>query len=247
MSGRYNLALHEFKLAVGEDRAHASLAKIIRRNGSHGGGAAQFAAAPMIKPSDSATNDLEATEILAEIFSSSQPVSAENQVRAVRESRDEAAAQFAGAVMITPSDRVNNGEKTEEILANIFTAGRPASTENHVISESQHNDVHGQVVSAIKIEVSNGNGVNRMARRVGEYLRSKGFLPVRLTNAENFNQPKTRIYYSRGYHDEACKLAFHLPENHGIEMISRPPIGNAVIRVVIGKDIAPYRSLFQNS
>jgi len=209
--------------------------------------AAPFAAAPMINPSDMPNNSIEAAKTLANIFADARTLSTRNEVKVVPESQDRAAPQFAGALMINPSDGSNRVEAADN-LTEIFPVMQPMRNKiEEIVLEPQHRDAGRQAASGIKIEVSNGNGVNRMARRVGEFLRGKGFLPSRLTNAENFNQLKTRIYYSRGYQDQACKIASYLPEGHSIEMVQRPPKRNEVIRVVIGKDLAPYRSLFQKS
>lgn len=61
--------------------------------------------------------------------------------------------------------------------------------------------------NSTQIEVSKGNGVNRMATRIGEYLRDKDFSVSRLTNAEHFNFKETKLYYCPGYLHEAFELA----------------------------------------
>ena len=83
--------------------------------------------------------------------------------------------------------------------------------------------------------MSNGNGVNRMARALGEYLSTREFFPVRFTNADNFNQPKTSIYYGSGYQAQAHQLSMHLPESASIKMLTQLSREDAVIRLVIGE------------
>ena len=200
--------------------------------------AAQIDSSPVINPSDRgyylrANNSEEAEKKLAEIFAVRQPASIKKEEIIVTETKhiDDATITlpFVGFVQ-------NSAKGLEQASR---TNGSSARVQE--ITDT----VRTQAASIIRIEVSNGNGVNRMARRVGEFLRGKGFLPSRLTNAENFNQLKTRIYYSKGYQDQACKVASCLPEGHSIEMVQRPPKGNEVIRVVIGRDLVPYRALFQ--
>ena len=86
-----------------------------------------------------------------------------------------------------------------------------------------------------------------MARRVGHYLEAKGLAVNRLTNADHFNHPETRIYYQKGYHEAASHLADQLPAV-GVKDIreekrfDRPSIK---IKLLIGKDILPYHTWFQ--
>jgi tetratricopeptide (TPR) repeat protein len=90
----------------------------------------------------------------------------------------------------------------------------------------------------VGIEISNGNGANRMARRVGDYLKEKGFPVVRLTNANHFNHPETQIYFYKGHGDEARQVAeqiiFKLENMRELKQLER---ANVKIKVVIGKDL----------
>ncbi len=95
------------------------------------------------------------------------------------------------------------------------------------------------------IELSNGNGIRLMARDVGRYLKGKGFKVVRFTNAKRFNHSRASIVYREGYGDEARRLAEELPCSCDLktaENFSRP---NVNIKVLIGKEMAPYRKHFK--
>lgn len=141
----------------------------------------------------------------------------------------------------------------EKALASIFSVPTLPSRQSTdtgaamIASVALDEDTLERASLAVKIEVSNGNGVNNMAKNVGEYLRTKGFLPVNSTNAENFNRLKTSIYCKSGYQSQAHKVAHCLPGEQKIEMVSTLPKEHTVIRVVIGKDLIPYLSLFQKS
>lgn len=90
----------------------------------------------------------------------------------------------------------------------------------------------------VGIEVSNGNGVKGMARRVGQHLKEKGMPVKRYTNASHFNHPETRIYYQNGHYEAACQLADQLPGSRQMEprkKLDRPGIH---IKVLLGKDLA---------
>ena len=103
------------------------------------------------------------------------------------------------------------------------------------------------VVNRIVIQVSNGNGVNRMARNVGKYLSSNGFRTMYLTNANHFNHPDTTIYYRSGYLQEARKAAQKLPGRQKMKEVSHLEWESAKVKVVIGKDLIPHMSLFQKA
>lgn len=91
----------------------------------------------------------------------------------------------------------------------------------------------------IKIEVSNGNGVEGMARRVRDYLNKNGINVVRLTNADRFNYSKTNIYYQKGHYEAAYYIANQIP---GVQKLwktnsNRKDIN---IKILIGKDLNVY-------
>jgi Flp pilus assembly protein TadD len=96
-------------------------------------------------------------------------------------------------------------------------------------------------IVAAEIEVSNGNGVNRMARRVGNDLKDMGLNVTRLTNADHFGYKKTKIYYLSPYLHDAYKVAKQIPGWQNMEKVDKFSRQNTKIRVLIGKDIIPYR------
>jgi tetratricopeptide (TPR) repeat protein len=99
--------------------------------------------------------------------------------------------------------------------------------------------------SEFTVEISNGNGVNRMATRVGNYLRKKGVKVTRLTNAEHFNFGETMIYYHWDYLQDAFKVAREIPGNQNMEKLRAPDQKSVKIKVRIGKDLVPYDKLFK--
>jgi len=96
------------------------------------------------------------------------------------------------------------------------------------------------VTQLLNIEISNGNGVRHMARNVGTYLNPKGFNANRLTNADHFNYPKTKIYYQKGYEQDALRLAKEIPGRQNIpNIIEQNQMITRAIKVLIGKDLVP--------
>lgn len=109
----------------------------------------------------------------------------------------------------------------------------------------QKNDLDKLPVPRINIEVKNGNGVNRMARRVGDYLRNSDFILMYLSNADHFNHKWSKIYYVSGYLSEAYQLAQKLPGLQTLEEVTLIKDGNAEISILIGSDLIPYDNQFK--
>ena len=87
-----------------------------------------------------------------------------------------------------------------------------------------------------RLELSNGNGVTGMAKRLGQQLAAIGLPKPRLTNQKPFRQPTTEIQYRDGYADVAASLRSRMP--------SQPPMiktaalrASTDVRVVLGKDL----------
>jgi hypothetical protein len=97
----------------------------------------------------------------------------------------------------------------------------------------------------LTVEVSNGNGVNRMASRVGNYLKKKGVKVTRLTNAEHFNFDETMIYYHLDHLKDAFKIAQEIPGYQNMEKLDASGQESVAIKVRIGKDLVPYDELFK--
>ena len=95
-----------------------------------------------------------------------------------------------------------------------------------------------------EIEVSNGNGVSRMATRMGNYLRNKGLNVIRLTNADHFGYKETKIYYSEPYLHDAYKVARQIPGWQNMEKVNKFNRQSIKIKVLIGNDLISYDSLF---
>lgn len=97
----------------------------------------------------------------------------------------------------------------------------------------------------IGIEVSNGNGVKRMAQRVRVHLQKNGYPVVRLTNSKSFNRLHTKIYYVEGNKEIAYRVAQQIPtHNHLIKLVKldRPSIQ---VKILLGKDIIPHNAKFR--
>jgi Tfp pilus assembly protein PilF len=94
-----------------------------------------------------------------------------------------------------------------------------------------------------RVEVSNGNAVPGMARRVGEHLKNTGFNVVRLTNQLPFTQPVTEIQYSENRMSEAEALASTF--RHALVAPGAAFRHDIHVRVVLGRDALDPVALFK--
>lgn len=100
----------------------------------------------------------------------------------------------------------------------------------------------GEIKQSLGVEVSNGNGVTGMARKVSELLKSQGYDLSRLTNQKPYNIRNTQIQYRKGYEEEAQLLQVVFSET--AELIKRNDMRSDInLRILLGKDIALNRTL----
>jgi hypothetical protein len=101
-------------------------------------------------------------------------------------------------------------------------------------------DIHKEF---FRVEVSNGNGVTGYARKIGEFLKSQGYPPTRLTNQKNYNVLNTQIQYRIGYQSEAKLIQSRFSQP--FELVESNDLRSDVsIRIVLGKDVVNQTSLF---
>jgi hypothetical protein len=88
-------------------------------------------------------------------------------------------------------------------------------------------------VAIVRLEISNGNGVNGAAARLARSLDSDGVKTVRLSNVRPFVEPQSRIEYQR----EQQKMAQALGRRLNLPL--RPARGASAyadLRIVLGHD-----------
>ena len=95
--------------------------------------------------------------------------------------------------------------------------------------------------AVVKVEVANGSGVNGLARRTSQALKTRGFDVVRLTNQLPFSQATTEIQYRRGEETRAEQLNSTLFEP--AKLVQTNHLSAAVgVRLLLGRDIGPALS-----
>jgi tetratricopeptide (TPR) repeat protein len=89
---------------------------------------------------------------------------------------------------------------------------------------------------SFKLEVSNGNGVLGLAKRVAGRLTGAGVPTARLTNRRPFNQTTTEVEYREGYAAEAAALAAKL--QHPVQVKRSERLASHIdVRLVLGRDV----------
>jgi hypothetical protein len=97
-----------------------------------------------------------------------------------------------------------------------------------------------------RIEVSNGNGVTGMAKKVAGYLDGRGYSGARLTNQKPFRVLSSQVQYRVGYREQAQSLVAALPGY--VTLVQAGHLrGDISIRVVLGKDLARKVAYFERS
>jgi hypothetical protein len=147
-------------------------------------------------------------------------------------------------VVYNPS--THEGSETNQ-LANIVQPPMPIVKEEQTVSIDQGAEIK-QLTSLknVGIEISNGNGTRRMAKKVGDYLKEKGLKVTRLTNASHFSHSGTKIIYQKEYDKAAEQVAEHLPVYRAKEEIERFDRPNIRVKILIGKDLVPHHKIFEN-
>ena len=101
------------------------------------------------------------------------------------------------------------------------------------------------VTQAARLEVANGNGVNGMAKRIGNALGQKGIAVSRLTNERPYTQQATKIEYREGYEQAASALKRAM-KGHAVLVQSSDLSAKTDMRLVLGKDAVSNMAQIEN-
>jgi hypothetical protein len=95
---------------------------------------------------------------------------------------------------------------------------------------------------ALRFEVANGAGRNRMAARMRSFLAGHDVAWARLANAASFDHARTQIVYRPGFAEQASRIARLLPVALEPRETHAP---GADVRLVLGHDLLPFDSRLQ--
>lgn len=86
------------------------------------------------------------------------------------------------------------------------------------------------------LEIANGNGVNGMAKKMGNTLTQAGVPAPRLTNLKPYRRQLTVVEYRTGFYDAALQLGGKLT-TAPVVVSSNTLRANTDVRLVLGKDL----------
>jgi tetratricopeptide (TPR) repeat protein len=258
--GQYDLALAEFKLASDEAKAHYNMAQVYFKKGLFEEAKSHYAMALKINPSLTIVRTgLKAADALARIFEQipnkaepkrlvipDQPVVRTAEMEKPVPSDQSATVNSESEKEVFPKPSTHEASETNQ-LASRVQPPMPIDKEEQTVSIDQGAEIK-QLTSLknVGIEISNGNGAHRMAKKVGDYLKERGLKVTRLTNANHFKHTETRIFYQKEYDEAAEHVAEHLPVFQSKEKTEKFDRPNIKIKIVIGKDLIPHLKTFEN-
>lgn len=94
------------------------------------------------------------------------------------------------------------------------------------------------------VKVVNGNGVNGMAGKVGQYLARQGFSVGHAANANHFNHHQTVLYFPPGCMHFAWEVAKAIPGYQEMKKTVVVRTRRAEITLLIGRDVVKYQDKF---
>ena len=260
-NGLFDLAFSEFRLANDEIKAHYNMAQFYYQQGLYEEAKIHFAKASTLNPGDRDTRKgLAAAENLARISLSKTeriaepsppPVSGEMHKEFSQEKED--TAPFTGVKVVETN--IEQWDSVIEIpVTEKATTAEPVMLAHIAIQDSikpgaldnELDEKRPYILGNIGLEISNGNGVRHMARRVGQYLGEQGFNEPNLTNANHFNHAETMIYYRSGYLHDAYRVAKEIPGYQDMKKVARFQRPGTKVRVLIGRDLMLFDPLFTN-
>ena len=241
--GEYELALAQFRITGDEVSANHKLGQILYKEG-------KYELAGKYNALSSQTKALNHTAPSASsdgIEKDPQPKMLQEPV--IYESRtlqkqNEVAAESKRTDFGTKSTQSNY---TETIS---ISENQPSSIENsEKVNEisNKENRISKDYTVEFEIEISNGNGVDGMAKRLGNYLTQKGFKVTRLRNARSFNHSTTKIFYYNGYAQDISRLLKEIPVECDMKNLIELKQTGKHIKILIGKDIIPYDSVISSA
>jgi len=264
MDGQLEKSLEEFKLGGDASKAHFNVAQFYHRKGLYPLAQFHYSTALILDPSFAhARIALKAVNALMRILKPEPPTI---ETKEEHTSEPFAFGQMdperpASYVSFVTSDTPPVSEHLHDTGADlndqtgseaIDSQARMVPTESQIENPKLKSENFSLYDSHLKwkeamalkrfgIEVSNGNGTTGMARKVGDYLKTRGLEVSRLTNANHFNHRVSKLYYQKGYQEAASHLAGQLPALDGMEETKRFDQPNIKIKLLIGKDLVPHQ------
>lgn len=147
------------------------------------------------------------------------------------------------SLMAPSADGNQNQPRLMMVAPNVFELRAPTNTASQTAEPAQETtglssqvSAPGVDLSGVRLEVSNGVGIRRLARRTADRLATEGVLTARLTNARPYRQLKTEIQYVTGQALAAQALQSRMPV--ATQTVAKNRLNAGVqLRLVLGHDM----------
>jgi tetratricopeptide (TPR) repeat protein len=153
---------------------------------------------------------------------------------------EEARGHYRKAITLNPE--MHGAHKGEEVATLLADVKRSLNEEATLVLDDK---AAPAIIGRDGVEISNGNGVPRMAKDVGSFLKRQGFNVVRLTNAEHFKYEKASVYYRGDAEFTALRIKGTIPGITQMKKVSGFERDNVQVKVIVGKDLATDRNTFK--
>jgi tetratricopeptide (TPR) repeat protein len=237
VKGDLDQALAEFKLGGDESKAHFNIAQFYHQRGLYRIAQFHYSQALSLDPSfHHAKIASQVIDALARIF---QPLPQEEETG--EQQAPVPVPPESGRVLLSAVDSewLTRGQEDLGALTAELNPVFPPAPKTEPAPPSSVPAVKEKNSSLKKagVEVSNGNGVNGMARKVSSHLQENGVPVRRVTNANHYNYRQTLIFYQNGYQEAAVQVADQIPGLQNLEEQKKFDRANINVKVIIGKDI----------
>jgi tetratricopeptide (TPR) repeat protein len=154
---------------------------------------------------------------------------------------EEARGHYQKALSLEPGMR--SARKGEEVA--VLLAGVKRSMDKETALAQVGHEKPAVMLGRDGIEISNGNGVSRMAGEVGSFLKKQGFNIVRVTNADHFRYEKATVYYRGDAEWTARQILETIPGIREMKKVGGFDRDSIHVRIIVGKDLTAERKTFQ--
>lgn len=219
----YPLAFLEFCAGGGALRAHYNLAKIYYNKGQYDKAQKHFAKVLKIDSEDKRSkNGYMASFALLDISNHNSAAPILDRKKAIEDS-----SKFDNSKIMLPGE---NHSKYK--MSNVMNTG---------------NKAHRIKTKSASIEISNGNGIEGMAKRVKDYFNTNGYQNISVSNAKHFNYNKTIIFYEKNYLHTAYQIAKQIPGMQNMEKVDAADNHGVKVKILLGKDMVAYEKYFSST
>jgi Flp pilus assembly protein TadD len=161
-------------------------------------------------------------------------------IYALRDMGEEAGRRYAAAVELDPSSAIfrKGYEEWKRARGTMMTVDATQAPVGQKEAKRETFVDPG-------MEISNGNGVGHMAADLRQYLKGKGFVTKRMTNASRFDCAKTTLFFRERYLQVSMELAKQMPRMPMMKELKQWERPDLNVKIVLGRDMAQDKKLLK--